>query len=184
MSDTHSDDAFTLHLSKRAKRVLVSLFLVFHCTAMMTAPFPINRLRNYIYPPFEAYLHLLYMENYWAFFAPGPLFGRVVSYRLETVDGRTITAPITARIDKRDPNFFRLSGIFDKTSKAYPDYVRSYALHICALSKKLSPKRVQFLSREPKLITEALYRVGRRPSEDDFGKVVELDWIDCSGKMP
>lgn len=179
-----SEDTVTLRLSKRMRRLLISAFLLFHCGAMVTAPFPANRLRSTIYPPFEAYLHLLYMENYWAFFAPGPLFGRMVSYQLQTIGGRTITVPITARIDKRDPNFFRISALFDKTAKDFPDYVRSYALHICKLSRPLAPVKIRFVARKPKLVTEALYRSGRRPFEDDFVEKEELDWIQCPTEAP
>ena len=178
---TERDDQFTIHISKRVKRLLVSAFLLFHCGAMMSAPFPQNRIRNSIYPPFEAYLHLLYMENYWQFFAPGPLFGRRVSYELEVIGGRTVEVALTDKIDKDDPNFFRISAIFDKTTKDFPDYVHSYALHVCKMSKQDRPVRVRFISRKQKFLTEALYRVGRRPSEADFTETDELDWIACPG---
>lgn len=155
-----------------------SIFLFWHTAATFLGPWPDSYLKRQFYPPFRSYLTLFFAENWWAFFAPGALFGLMTEYEIETPDG-IITAPLTMALSKSDPNYFRLAAMFDRTTTSYGDYVRSYGRYLCVRHRQEHPQRIRFLTYTQKQLPMMLYLSGRRPREKDFLKPAQLDWMSC-----
>ncbi|WP_422926369.1 hypothetical protein [Singulisphaera sp. PoT] len=56
-----------------AKKVLISVFILAHCTAVVTWVLPVGPLRNFMTPTTGYYMLPLGLWQYWAMFAPDPI---------------------------------------------------------------------------------------------------------------
>jgi hypothetical protein len=74
-------------------RVIITLALLFHLTAIIAAPWsgpePAGPLSSEIVKPFREYLDITYSGHGYRFFAPAPGPGHIVRYKLTFADGTT-----------------------------------------------------------------------------------------------
>ena len=166
------------HYRRRLGYLFGSIFLFWHTTAVLMGPWPDSYLKRQFYAPFQGYLTLFFGENWWAFFAPGALFGLTAEYEVQTPNG-LISGPLTLALKKSDPNYFRLASMWDRTTTHYSDYVRSYGRYVCLRLKKEHPDQVRFITKAQKQLPMMLYLSGRRPREKEFLNTVELPWMKC-----
>lgn len=87
------------------KRLLLSLFLLFHVFAIWASPNP----RSFLYlsssPVLKPYLDFLGLNSSWAFFAPEPVFPPMyLDYAIEFADRDTVRGRFP---EQQDHNFFR-----------------------------------------------------------------------------
>lgn len=169
----------TRRYRRRVGYVVGSVFLLWHTTAILLGPWPASYWRAQVYAPFQNYLTLFFGENMWAFFAPGAIFGQLVRYEVETPSG-SFSGDLTRNLPHRDPNYFRMTAMWDKASSNYAGYERSYARHLCAALAHLQPTKLRFVGFSLKSLPPRLYLEGRRPLDDDMLKRSERPWYDCS----
>lgn len=81
-------------------KTLASVWLLYHLCGIVLAPAtvpPSPELFRRMYPVFGPYLQLINLNQGNHFFAPDPTAGTVVSYVVETADGRSLRGQIPSR---------------------------------------------------------------------------------------
>ena len=127
-------------MSRRAK-LLVSLFLAWHVTAVIVAPLAVDpsRLAEDIWAIFKPYLEACYLNHGYHFFGPEPGPSQLVRYEIELADGQRMEGIFP---DKQAHwprllyhRHFMLSSRMDGDlrSPVIQEFAHSYARHLHAL---------------------------------------------------
>jgi hypothetical protein len=106
-------------------RVIITLALVLHLTAIISAPWagpePSGPLAQALVQPFRGYLNATYSDHGYRFFAPAPGPGHLVRYKLTFADGTTREDEFPNRQSEWPRLFYhrhfmlseKLNGLFD-----------------------------------------------------------------------
>lgn len=87
------------------KRLLLSIFLIFHLFGVLVAPNPTSYLYIAAAPIYKPYMNGLGLGNTWSFFAPEPVFPQMfLDYVIEYKDGQTARGRFP---DEENTFFFR-----------------------------------------------------------------------------
>lgn len=140
-------------------------FLVWHGVAILLAPYPESDIRNRLYPFFEPYLRLAYLDHRWNFFAPRPDGGRIVRYRVVHVDGTTEELPLTEALHRASPTYFRWYRLFDLVATYESELTESGVGSLCRRHVDLLPRGIELVVLHQLAMSPELYLAGVRPRE-------------------
>jgi hypothetical protein len=147
-------------------RRLISAWIVFHLTAIIIAPAavePASELTQEVCRLFLPYLHALYLDHGYHFFAPEPSESTLLAYVAEREDGTVIRGRIPDRRTTPRLLYHRYFMLTEHMSDAPEEVERlwheSYAGHI---ARKHDAARVTLIQQTHKLSTvERVLRGGR-----------------------
>jgi hypothetical protein len=145
---------------------LVSLWLVFHVAAIIIAPAavePASQLTRDVCRLFLPYLHALYLDHGYHFFAPEPAESTLLAYVAEREDGTVIRGRIPDRTTRPRLLYHRYFMLTEHMNDA-PEEVEelwheSYAEHI---ARSNGASRVTLIQQTHKLSTVERVRNGGR----------------------
>jgi hypothetical protein len=144
---------------------------------ILLGPAPGSYLKSLVDPYTLPYLRLLNLDNRWAFFAPNPGRGRLVSVRYGWNDGTVRTAELTRALDRWHPAYLRYTSLLSDIHDGRPGYVESAAHHLCRLYPQA--RTVQFVI-ELQLAPSAEEVVGGlSPLDERFLEREDLAPVDC-----
>ena len=101
--------------------------------AILLGPAPGSHLKASLDPWTLPWRQALNLDNRWAFFAPDPAAGRIVSVRYRWRDGQDRTAQLTRALHWPHPAFLRYSSLLTEVSRPGSPAAASAARHLCRL---------------------------------------------------
>jgi hypothetical protein len=164
--------------------VAASCALIWITYAMIWAPFPASYLKIKLSPMvLTKYRKLLHLTGDWDYFAPDPLFGRVVTYRIRTRTGEVLDFDLSQSIERSDPNYLRMERMFDSVTGVRgtrpSGYAQNFADYLCRQHAAVGPASLQFRSGVQRPLSVEDYRRGHRRFDGDHIVPIELDWLSC-----
>lgn len=142
---------------------LASIFVVWHCGALIIAPAPASYIVNEAQNWYRPYLSLLNLNNGWAFFAPEPRTGAIMQYTITDQDGNEHLFDFSGQLDHKTAAFQRYTSMLETLSQKIEPYTESAGLFLCRQHVKLRPAQVQFKFYFLNVITPEAYLEGARP---------------------
>jgi len=149
---------------QRLVRWAISLWLVYHVTAIIIAPAsvsPASSLVQSVWLVFQPYLQLLYLNNGYHFFAPEPAESTLLAYSAEREDGTVIEGRIPNRQIVPRLLYHRHFMLTEQMNSGPPElekpWYRSYAEHI---GHKYGAKKVTLTRQLHYLPTMEMVRQG------------------------
>ena len=119
-------------------RWAVSIWLVFHLSAIIIAPFSVDPSSDLIqgaWGLFQPYLQLLFLNHGYHFFAPEPTESTLLAFEAERPDGTVVEGRIPNRsIQPRllyHRHFMLTEHLRDAPEELQKEWVESYAEHLC-----------------------------------------------------
>jgi hypothetical protein len=123
----------------RRLRWVISLWLVFHISAIVIAPWsvaPSSDLVQDAWGLYQPYLQLLFLNHGYHFFAPEPTESTLLAFEVERSDGTVITQQ---RIPNRSivprllyhRHFMLTEHLRDAPEELQQEWLQSYAEHLC-----------------------------------------------------
>lgn len=120
--------------ARRAALAWAGLALAaWHAAAILLGPAPGSYLKAQIDPWTLPYLRLLNLDNRWAFFAPDPAAGLIVSVRYRWADGSLREAQLTRALERSHPAYLRYSSLLSAIARPSQGVAASAARHLCHL---------------------------------------------------
>jgi len=101
--------------------------------AILLGPAPGSYLKSQIDSWTLPYRQFLNLDNRWAFFAPDPAAGRIVSVRYRWRDGSERSAELTRALHWPHPAYLRYSSLLTEVARPRSRAARSTAQHLCRL---------------------------------------------------
>lgn len=143
------------------------VFGLWHAAAVAIAPYPDSEIRRVLYPLFEPYLRLGYLDHRWTFFGPRPDAGRLVRYEVLLDDGVVRELTLSEAVEWGTPGWFRWLRLFDRVSAGDLALQRSGAAYLCRRHADLQPRAIRFVVVHQLTPTPELYLAGVRPTDPE-----------------
>jgi hypothetical protein len=150
--------------------------------ALLLGPAPGSHLKAALDVVTLPYRQLLNLDNRWAFFAPDPAAGRLVSVRYFWRDGTERTAQLTRALDWAHPAYLRYSSLLGEVARPDSVAAASAARHLC----RLYPEAVGLRFIVERQIAPGAGEVaaGASPLEPRFLETSESGTWRCEGQEP
>jgi hypothetical protein len=161
------------------KYILASIFVVWHCGALIIAPAPASFIVNEAHSWYEPYLALLNLNNGWAFFAPEPRTGAFMRYTITDQDGNEYLFDFNDQLNQEMAVFQRYTSMLETWSQEIEPYTESAGLYLCQQHKNLNPVQIQFKFYHINIITPEAYMQGARPLDEGNLALEDLNPISC-----
>ena len=156
-----------------------SIFLTYHTLAICLAPAPDSYLRRKVAPFFEPYLKIFHLNNNWGYFAPDPASGILMRYRIEDEDGKMHVFKLTENLKRSDPDFMRMTSLFNKMPGMSPAYLQGIASYLCGRNSAIKPVRLQFMEGHQVRLSPWAWFRGKRPMDDEYMRLKLREWRMC-----
>lgn len=156
---------------------LLSLFVAFHGSAIVTAPLPRAELSAPVEDLVEPWVRILRLGNQWKFFSPDPVAAFSLGYEVD-VGGQWRSYEVEEFDSGNGGVAFRYWKMFADLED-YPELERSAARFLCRRHAALDPERIRFLYRLRKFLLPGSYLKGARMSDPDAWTVREREPIAC-----
>ena len=150
--------------------------------AILLGPAPGSYLKSQIDPWTLPYRQFLNLDNRWAFFAPDPAAGRIVSVRYRWNDGSERSAELTRALQWSHPAYLRYSSLLTEVVRPGSLAARSAAQHLC----RLYPQALELHFVVERQIAPGADEVsaGASPLDERFLEVSESDPWTCEPTEP
>jgi hypothetical protein len=171
----------------RRLRWAVSIWLVFHISAIIIAPLsvdPSSRLVQDAWRLFQPYVQLLYLNHGYHFFAPEPTESTLLAYELERADGTVIGGRIPSPSIKPRLLYHRhfmltehmRDALRDAPQAIQDEWLSSYAEHLC---RKYGAARVKLTGQLHNLPTAEMVQEGVRLDDPETYESELLGVFEC-----
>ena len=149
--------------------------------AILLGPAPGSHLKAAIDPWTLPYRQLLNLDNRWAFFAPDPAAGRIVSVRYRWRDGTEGAADLTRALERAHPAYLRYSSLLAEVARPGSAAAEGAARHLC----RLYPQALELRFVVERQIAPSAGEVaaGASPLDERFLELSESDPWAC-GQEP
>jgi hypothetical protein len=171
--------------SRQFLRRVVSVWLVFHCAAIILSPASVGPSSELVHEAlgwFQPYLQFLYLDHGYHFFAPEPMESTLLSYEAKRADGTVVRGRIPDRATKPRLLYHRYFMLTEHMRDA-PEEIRdlwhqSYAHHI---GRKYGAVEVRLLQQTHNLPTTERVRGGGRLTDPESFEEEPLGTFPCEG---
>jgi hypothetical protein len=167
----------------RGGLLAASLFVIWHATALVVAPFPASHLSGNVHAFFHPYLSALFLDTDWNFFAPTPDPGHFSRYTVETRDGARRAFRLTEDV-RPGPSLMRFRKLYDGIHPDRLPQVDAIGRFLCRRHADLFPISVTFSVHRQVPITPEAYVAGRRPLDVESLEVDTLAPVLCAPRPP
>jgi hypothetical protein len=171
--------------SGRFLRRLVSVWLVFHCAAIIISPAavaPSSELIRDAWGWFQPYLQILYLDHGYHFFAPEPAESTLLAYEAKRADGTVVRGRIPDPATKPRllyHRYFMLTEHMKDAPEELQDvWHESYARHI---GRKTGATEVILFQQTHNLPTMERVRDGGRLTDPESYDEQSLGTFPCEG---
>lgn len=166
-----------LHDPRRLLWLAGAAWAVWQALALLLGPAPDSYLKRQLDPYTLPYLRFFNLDNHWAFFAPNPGRGQLVSARYTWVDGRQTEVELTRALHRGHQAYLRYTSLFADLRENRPTYLQSAAHYLCRQYPQV--RQVQFLLDWQTAPGADDIKVGKTPLDPEFLTRQALDPIDC-----
>ena len=170
---------------RRFLRRMVSVWLVFHCAAIIISPAavaPSSELAREAWGCFRPYLQFLYLDHGYHFFAPEPIESTLLSYAAQRADGTVVRGHIPDRATQPRllyHRYFMLTEHMRDAPEELQDlWHESYAHHI---GRKYGAVEVTLFQQTHNLPTMERVRGGGRLTDPESFEEQSLGTFPCEG---
>ena len=171
--------------TQRFFRRLLSIWLLFHCAAIVIAPAAVSPSSDLVQEAwgwFQPYLQVLYLDHGYHFFAPEPAESTLLLYEAKRPDGTFVRGHIPDRSTQPRLLYHRYFMLTEHMNDAPEELANlwheSYAGHI---GRKYGASEVTLFKQTHNLPTMERVRSGGRLTDQDSYEEESLGTFPCEG---
>jgi hypothetical protein len=162
--------------------VAMSLFVVWHSLAMLTAAAPDSGLTASARTLFDPYLLLFGLDNRWGFFAPEIPNGHSFRYVVEDAEGNRRPFTPAEQWNPLQPTFIWFRDRYKTVMENFEDFADAAVASICKEHEGLKPVSVTLVDINQKDFSPEDRLKGKSPLDPEFLDEQEMDPIKCPAK--
>jgi hypothetical protein len=167
---------------ERLSYTAMSLFVAWHCCAMIVAPAPRSDLWQLMQQLQQPYLTLFRLNNAWSFFAPEVPRGTILRYRVEDSGGTSHTVDPTAELNRLSPAYVWFTSWFDEIVHDPERFGDAAAQYFCRKHSALTPVSITLLRLRQEEFLPKDQLAGRHPLHPDFLTETTLKQVTCADR--
>lgn len=175
---SHSTSA-AARWSGRLGSAAVTLFLLWHCCAMIVTPAPTSDLWRLAQRLQRPYLDLFRLNNTWSFFAPEVPSGTILRYVVEDLSGTHHTFDPISELSGLSSAYIWHASWFDEIVSQPEVYAEGAGKFFCRKHASLRPASVTLLGFRQKRFLPKDQLAGRHPLDPAFLSETRLKQVTC-----
>ena len=156
----------------------MSLLVVWHTVAIVTAPSPEN-VSRWALPLFKPYMSLFDLDNRWDFFAPSFDRGAQLRYLVEDAAGQRHSFNPSDKLSRYHPAAIWFRDRYQIILLSPNVYGVAHVPAFCREHAALNPVSITLLAVEGKAFTPADHLSGKHPLDSEFTTVTILKTVPC-----
>lgn len=157
----------------------VSLFLIWHCCAMIVAPAPTSDLWALAQRFQKPYLTLFRLNNSWSFFAPEVPWGTFLRYVVEDSGGASHSFDPINQLSGLSSSYIWYASWFDEVVNRPDLFAESAGKFFCRKHASLHPVSVTLVGIRQKRFLPKDQLAGRHPLDPAFLDQTMLKQVTC-----